>query len=216
MPRLKPRKICERMTPELPRAPIRAPWLARLAIAERSASSTSRMSSIADCNVRSMLVPVSPSGTGNTLSASTSSRLTVSQASEPSRASLKRRPSHSRMGMVAAPVRLWMSVAAAPADVDPPDVDVDFPPREPEGALDRVAHRIAEIVGDFRNPRAVLHDHVEPDGDAILADLDLDPPMDLVAVKPLGQAIAQAARRHGDDTITAGRGMPGDGGNHMA
>src|SRR6202171_1821683 len=98
---------------------------------------------MADCNVRSMLVPVSPSGTGKTLSASTSSRLTVSQASEPSRASLKRRPSHSMMGMVAAPVRLWISAAAAPTDVDPLNVDVDFHHREPQGDLDGVDGAVA-------------------------------------------------------------------------
>src|SRR5712664_1788213 len=126
------------------------------------------MSSIADCKVRSMLVPVSPSGTGKTLSASTSSRLTASQASEPRSASLKRRPSHSRIGMVAAPVRLWISAAAAPADMDSLDVDVDFHHREAEGALDGVAHRVAEVVCDFRDPRAVLHDHVERDGDPVL------------------------------------------------
>src|SRR6202171_5966041 len=99
---------------------------------------------MADCNVRSMLVPVSPSGTGKTLSASTSSRLTVSQASEPSSASLKRRPSHSRIGTVAAPVRLWMSAAAAPADVDALDIDVDFHHRQAEGAAHGGAPRVHE------------------------------------------------------------------------
>ncbi len=47
-----------------------------------------------------MLVPVSPSGTGNTFSASISSRLAVNQATAPCRASLKRGPSHARMGSV--------------------------------------------------------------------------------------------------------------------
>src|SRR5207302_1336261 len=59
-PTAKPRKIWERMTPEFPRAPISAPWAARRATLERSASSRSRMSPIADCRVSSMLVPVSP------------------------------------------------------------------------------------------------------------------------------------------------------------
>src|SRR5947209_1195682 len=155
------------------------------------------MSSIADCKVRSMLVPVSPSGTGKTLRASTSSRFTVSQASEPSRASLKRRPSHSRIGTVAAPVRLWISAAAAPADVDPLDVDVDLHHRQAEGAFDGVANRVAEVVRDLRDPSAVLHDHVKGDRDPVLADLDLDAPMDLVAVKPFRQAVPQAASGHG-------------------
>src|SRR5882762_9478062 len=183
---------------------------------DRSASSRSRISSTADCKVSSMLVPVSPSGTGKTLSASTSSRLTVSQASEPSSASLKRRPSHSRIGMVAAPVRLWISAAAAPADVDSLDVDVDFHHREPEGAFDGVAHRIAEVVRDLRHPGAVLDDHIEGNGDPVLADLDLDAPVDLVAVKPLRQAVPQPTGGHGDHAIATGRGMTGDGGDHMA
>src|ERR1700716_2740088 len=180
MPTQKPRKIWERMTPEFPRAPISAPCAARLAVRERAASSTSRMSSTADCRVRSMLVPVSPSGTGKTLRESTSSRLTVSQASEPSRASLNRRPSHSVMGMVAAPVRLGISAAATPADVDTLDVDVDFHDRESEGPLDRVTDRVREIVGNLRDPRAVLDDDVKRDGDPILAHLDLDAPMQFV------------------------------------
>src|SRR2546429_9059986 len=190
MPTQKPRRICDRITPEFPRAPMSAPCDARRALRERSASSTSRMSSTAACKVRSMVVPVSPSGTGKTLRESPSSRLTVSKATEPSRASLNRRPSHSVMGMVAAPVRLGMSAAAAPADVDTLDVDVDFHDREAEGPLDRIPHRVREIVGDLGHPRAVLDDDVERDGDPILADFHLDAPMQLVAVQPFGQAVA--------------------------
>src|ERR1700732_1085081 len=193
MPTQKPRKICERITPEFPRAPMSAPCAARVAIRERSASSTSRMSSTADCKVRSMLVPVSPAGTGKTLRASTSSRLTVSQAREPSRASLNRRPSHSVMGIVAAPVRLGISAAATPADVDTLDVDVDFHDREAQGPLDRISDGIREIVRNLRNPGAVFDDDVQRDGDPILAYLDLDAPVQFVAVQALGQTVPQAA-----------------------
>src|SRR2546422_4570649 len=151
MPRLNPRKIWDRITPELPRAPMSAPCEARLAMAERSGSSSPRMSSTADCKVKSMLVPVSPSGTGKTLSASTSSRLIVSQASEPSRASLNSWPSHSVMGMVGAPVRVLVSAAAAAtaADVDALDVDVDLDYGQTQSALDRIADGVREVVGDF-------------------------------------------------------------------
>src|SRR5207249_7842664 len=147
MPTQKPRKIWERITPELRRATIRAPWEARLAMVDRSGSSSPRMSSTADCKVNSMFVPVSPSGTGNTLSASTSSRLIVSQASEPSRASLNSRPSHSVMGMVGAPVRVVVSVAAAAAttDVDALDVDVDLDHGQSQGALDRIPDGIRKV-----------------------------------------------------------------------
>src|SRR3979490_3210616 len=83
------------MTPELPRAPIRLPWAARAAILLISFASDSRMSSTADWRVKSMLVPVSPSGTGKTVSRLTSSWLAVSQLRLPSRARLKSRPSTS-------------------------------------------------------------------------------------------------------------------------
>src|SRR5256885_1558385 len=174
MPTQKPRKIGERMTPEFPRAPMSAPCDARRAVRERSESSRSGMSSTADCKVRSMLVPVSPSGTGKTFRESTSSRLTVSHASEPSRASLNRRPSHSVMGMVAVPVRLGISAAATPADVDPLDVDVDFHDGETEGTLDRIPNRVREVVGDLRDACAVLDDDVERDRHPVLAHFDLD------------------------------------------
>src|SRR5256885_915066 len=56
--RAKPRKICERMTPELPRAPMRLPCDASLAILLTSAACDSFTSSTADCTVSSILVPV--------------------------------------------------------------------------------------------------------------------------------------------------------------
>src|ERR671935_384238 len=89
----KPRKIWERMTPELPRAPIRLPWAAMRAILLTSVALESLMSSTADCSVSSMLVPVSPSGTGNTFRRLTSSWLAASQVSDPSSACLKSCPS---------------------------------------------------------------------------------------------------------------------------
>src|SRR5438034_2008909 len=213
MPTLKPRKIWDRITPELPRAPISAPCAARLAMAERSGSSSPRMSSTADCSVKSMLVPVSPSGTGKTLSASTSSRLIVSQASEPSRASLNSWPSHSVMGMVGAPVRVVVSAAA---DVDALDVDVDLDHGQTQGALHRIADGVREVVCDFRDPRAVLDDDIERDGDAVLPDFDLDATMQLVAVQPLGEAVAQPAGGHRDHAIASGGRVAGDGGDDVA
>jgi hypothetical protein len=51
------------------------------------------MSSIEDCRVRSMLVPVSPSGTGKTFSRLTSSWLAESQLRLPKRECFSSRPS---------------------------------------------------------------------------------------------------------------------------
>jgi len=94
------------------------------------------------------------------------------------------------MGMVAAPVRLGMSAAATPTDVDTLDVDVDFHDREAERPLHRIADRVREIVGDLRDPGAVLDDDVEGDRDPVVADFDLDATMEFVAVQALREAIA--------------------------
>ena len=88
-----------------------------------------------------MLVPVSPSGTGKTLRASTSSRLRVSQASDPSKASLNRRPSHSVMGMDGAPASEGVS-AAATADVNALHIHVDLNHWQTQRPLDGIADRI--------------------------------------------------------------------------
>jgi len=69
-----PRSTCERITPELPRAPATAPF-ARADTAAPTASAGSRTrASSADRMVCSRLVPVSPSATGNTLIRSIASR----------------------------------------------------------------------------------------------------------------------------------------------
>jgi hypothetical protein len=59
-----PRSIWARITPELPRAPMRDPWLSARVTACRSSPSTAASSEATDSMVRAMLVPVSPSGTG--------------------------------------------------------------------------------------------------------------------------------------------------------
>ena len=55
------------MTPLLPRAPIRLPWLMALHVGSSSGSASSSSATTAS-SVRAMLVPVSPSGTGYTFS----------------------------------------------------------------------------------------------------------------------------------------------------
>ena len=68
LPSHRPRKICEVMTPELPRAPMSAPVVIALRISAPSApmGSCARFSTTVS-NVSDMFVPVSPSGTGKTL-----------------------------------------------------------------------------------------------------------------------------------------------------
>ena len=81
------------MTPELPRAPLSAPRAAAAATTETSALSTAESSLTALIMVRDMLVPVSPSGTGKTFSASTAALLCSSIAAPSMIISLRRRPS---------------------------------------------------------------------------------------------------------------------------
>ena len=67
LPSHRPRRICDVMTPELPRAPMRAPVVMALRISAppapmgRFARFSTTVSSVSD-----MFVPVSPSGTGKT------------------------------------------------------------------------------------------------------------------------------------------------------
>ena len=73
-PSHRPRKICDVMTPELPRAPMRAP----VVIARRTSEAEQPMGKVpilftTDSSVNDMFVPVSPSGTGNTFRRFTSS-----------------------------------------------------------------------------------------------------------------------------------------------
>ena len=66
-----PRNSCERMTPELPRAPLSAPLETESHSSERRLEVQRFISFTADWMVSDIFVPVSPSGTGNTLSEST-------------------------------------------------------------------------------------------------------------------------------------------------
>ncbi len=64
-----PLRICERITPELPRAPISDPWLMASHTARHARRSAIRGAAVAlgrrrDSTVSAMFVPVSPSGTG--------------------------------------------------------------------------------------------------------------------------------------------------------
>ena len=76
MPCESPRKIWDKITPEFPLAPIRAPLLNAFAISPQLSLSSERACSLADFIVKNILIPVSPSGTGKTLRALTKSLFT--------------------------------------------------------------------------------------------------------------------------------------------
>ncbi len=62
-----PRRSWERITPELPRAPMSEPWPMALQTRGRPEPAGTPSSSVTTASsVRAMLVPVSPSGTGYT------------------------------------------------------------------------------------------------------------------------------------------------------
>ena len=63
----RPLTICERITPELPRAPIREPLVTAAATSAMLSASLCWSSSSTARTVSARLVPVSPSGTGYTL-----------------------------------------------------------------------------------------------------------------------------------------------------
>ena len=73
-PSHRPRRICDVMTPELPRAPMSAPLVMALRISapEAPMGSLARFATT-DSSVSDMFVPVSPSGTGKTFRRLTSS-----------------------------------------------------------------------------------------------------------------------------------------------
>jgi hypothetical protein len=59
-----PRRIWDRMTPELPRAPMSDPWVMAWYTLFGSDGSLWSSSLTTDSRVRAIFVPVSPSGTG--------------------------------------------------------------------------------------------------------------------------------------------------------
>ncbi len=74
----RPLSTCERITPEFPRAPARAPRASADSASPTVVRGDRSSASSADCIVCSRLVPVSPSGTGKTLIWSIDSRLASS------------------------------------------------------------------------------------------------------------------------------------------
>src|SRR5436309_5303789 len=175
--RAKPRKIWERITPELPRAPIRLPWDASLAILLTSVAFDSLTSSTADCRVSSMLVPVSPSGTGKTLRRFTSSWLPASHVRLPSSARLKTWPS--------TPLTLTAIRVSGTLFANALNVDVDLDDGHVDGSLDLELDGLLQVVRHLRDPDAVLHDHVHVDGQAVLELEDVDALVHVLAAQQL-------------------------------
>src|SRR5438105_5163435 len=150
-----------------------------------------------------MFEPVSPSGTGKTLRSFTSCWLACSQDSALFRPPSTCIPPTARSGSRSTVT--WTGAASRAGtvalEVDPLHVDVDGGDGEPEGLLQRVAHRAHEVVRHLADARAVLGDDVQLHHDAVLADAHLHAAAHALAVQPFGDAVAEPARRHADDAV---------------
>src|SRR5258708_16001158 len=122
-----------------------------------------------------MLVPVSPSGTGKTLSRLTSSWLAESQLRLPRRARLKRGPSTPGILLSATLAALFANAL---------DVHVDLRDRHVDRPFHLEFDRLLQVAGHLRDANPVLDD--DPQLDAETA-LDLDHPAALVAIFPTYQ-----------------------------
>src|SRR5437588_3299927 len=133
---------------------MRLPCAAMCATFPTSLAGESRTSSTADWRVSSMLVPVSPSGTGKTLSRLTSSWLDASQFRLPSSACLRSWPSTfpERAGSARAAIFLH-----------PLHEHVHAHHRHSGGALDLELHCRLQVVRHLGDPHPVVDDHVDDD-----------------------------------------------------
>src|ERR1035437_3146253 len=203
------------MTPLLPRAPIREPWAAaRITEAAEERVGAAWASSTAERMVRYMLEPVSPSGTGKTLSSLTCSWLACSHARELRSPARKAPPLISRSGARALAASALSAPVIALFQVDPLDVDVDGDDVQAEGLLDLVLDRAHQVVGDLADAGPVLGDDVEVDDEAALPHFDLDAAVDGLAIEPLGDPVAEATSRHADDAVALPGRVTDDRGHH--
>src|SRR5438067_10004055 len=151
--------ICERMTPEFPRAPINAARVTSLTSAARSSVVDLSSSSTTARTVIVRFVPVSPSGTGYTFRSSIRCRLRSSAASAPRASSWTRARSLTLRG---------------PLDVLDAHLDLGDP--QAGQPLDLVSDAVPQSRRDFREVEAVLDHDAELDRHAFLgAAADGDP-----------------------------------------
>src|SRR5262245_18771172 len=101
-PSCRPSRNCDSINPELPRAPRTLACAIAEVTAGSGASPRSRRACATDRSVRHMLVPVSPSGTGNTLMRFSSSRPAATQSDAASSERRSRGPSTYAMPTVTA------------------------------------------------------------------------------------------------------------------
>src|SRR5512146_1759184 len=211
-PRANPRHSWERITPELPRAPIRAPFATMAAMRPTCRSPESLISFQAEVMVSDMFVPVSPSGTGNTLSAFTVCWLVLSQVRPASVRLLRACPSKGRLRSFSRRVvsTLIGCILSRVAHTQACYVDVDLVDGHPQRLLDVVLHSVGHAVRHGRNARAVFDDHKDVDVDVVPVEPHRDA-LGRFLRNGQRQALRQVLRRQAHHAIGLQRGMVRDG-----
>src|SRR5450759_620038 len=171
------------MTPELPRAPMSDPWVTAWQTSPSGASSPSLAISTTTASIVSdMLVPVSPSGTGNTLSLLTSSLRSLSAEAAASIRTWNDGPLRSLMH--ALPFGSLADFDALHVDLDGLDLDLGV-------GGHHVLHAVGHVVTHLGQVRAVLGDDIEVDAHSVANALDCDSPAKLVEREKLRDTVAE-------------------------
>src|SRR3954468_12430882 len=178
-----PRRIWIVMTPEFPRAPMSAPNAA--AAATRSADTVGPSASASASAARTVAImfePVSPSGTGKTLSAWISPTAASSEAAAARKAPRRPAPSHARRAISRDPSRdvrtalcelrgserpcaraRWRG--AAGMELEPGDTDREGFDVLPDGGSNGVPNRMVDLTRDFGDRQSVGDAQAHRDAD---------------------------------------------------
>src|SRR5215212_1808125 len=202
------------MTPEFPRAPISAPKAA--AEATRSAETVGPSPSASASAARTVAImfdPVSPSGTGKTLRALTSSTAASRPAAAARKAPRRPAPSHDLRAIRRPPsedvrpavgeVRRaearpgwWLRRLAAGVDLEASDADRQRVDLASHRCADGVADGVVDLARHLGHREAVGHPQVQTDHEPPIGDRDTEAAGALL--DPAEQPISPAAGESGD------------------
>ena len=198
------------MTPELPRAPIREPWVMAPAIASMSASAGRAESSlVTEASVSDMLVPVSPSGTGKTLSLLISLGLVGNGSRSDRKTGANGLCNHGYLNL-----RFRMLVQTALERVDM-DADLKAGGIDLSDFLQGEGNGARKIVADGLHVDAVLEHDVKIDREAVLVGGDKHALAEALTGKQAHALGALELLSHTDDAIARHRGITGNIGNNV-
>src|SRR5579875_3884979 len=219
-PCARPRSVCERMTPELPRAPNSAPCASFAAITPAAVSLLAAMSRVAACIVLDMLEPVSPSGTGKTLRALMASLCSSSHAAPAIMAFFRSCPSKTLMRRVRCRVRRdvcscillrYLTVEVSSklffAKLDrwvvneSLNIDVDLGDGNAQHLLDGEFYAAHNIMRNFRHAQAVFEHDIDLNDNLVIDYSYLYALIPLLRRQQYCPAVAQAMCGKTNDAI---------------